>query len=346
MSSDPLTPGTLGPVSSGYRPLESHWSANGGRWSEPPPVQRSGAKSPLRIHLVLFALTALSTSMVQALSTGGSSWIYAGYYIWQGGDAGLMAVRLFDALAIGASAGFEYSFWLLFILTAHEFGHYFAAKAHQVKATLPYFIPLPLPPLGTMGAVIRMSAYIPNRRALFDIAIAGPLAGIVVALPVAWFGIKQGVQAPVQALAGGSIYFGDPLIFQIFEHFALGPRPEGFELIIGPMAFAGWVGCFVTALNLLPISQLDGGHISYAVFSHRSRKVATAVFVGMGVMMLFNGPSYILILALAWFAGIGHPPTMDDSVGLGSKRQALAWLALLIFILCFTPTPMAQWPEG
>ncbi|MBI1353890.1 MAG: site-2 protease family protein [Acidobacteria bacterium] len=334
MPVDPWTPGALRPPSSSYHPLDR-------TWTEAAPPRRT--RSPLRLHLMLFALTVLSTWMVQALGTGGWSWIYAFYYVGQGGDAGLMVVRFFDALAKGASAGFEYSFWLLFILTSHEFGHYFAAKAHRVKATLPYFIPLPLPPLGTMGAVIRMSAYIPNRRALFDIAVAGPLAGIVVALPVAWFGIRQAVHAPVQALAGGSLYFGDPLIFRIFEYFTLGPRPEGYELLIGPMAFAGWVGCFVTALNLLPISQLDGGHISYAVFGSWSRKVATAVFVGMGVMMLFNGPSYILILALAWFAGIGHPPTMDDSVKLGPKRVALAWLALVIFILCFTPTPMAEW---
>ena len=305
MPLDPLTPGSDRPESSAFLPTPYAPTRGWTEQYQPPPPPRRVGR-PLWFHLFLFALTAAST--------------------WYVGGA-------------------TYAFWLLLILTAHEFGHYFAAKYHQVKATLPYFIPFPLPPLGTMGAVIRMSAYIPDRRALFDIAIAGPLAGMVVAVPVTIFGVMtESTQMPMQSILAGS-HFGDPLLLLIIEHFALGPRPEGFELIIGPMAFAGWVGFFVTALNLLPISQLDGGHISYAVFERHSRKVAFAVFAVLGVMMVFNGPHYLLILALAWYAGIGHPPTVDDATPIGPKRQALAWLALAIFILCFTPTPIVvDWP--
>lgn len=308
MSQDPLTPGSYRPESSAFPP---HPQPPAGRWTEqfqPPPAPRRRSGRSVWFHLFLFGLTALSTWFV-----GG--WVYA--------------------------------FWLLLILTAHEFGHYFAAKAHRVKATLPYFIPFPLPPLGTMGAVIRMSAYIPDRRALFDIAIAGPLAGMAVAVPVTVYGVMFGsTQVPMQLVSAGS-HFGDPLLLLLIERLTLGARPEGYELLISPMAFAGWVGFFVTALNLLPISQLDGGHISYAVFERNSKKVAIAVFAVLGVMMLFNGPHYLLILALAWYAGIGHPPTVDDATPIGPKRQALAWLALLIFVLCFTPTPIVvDWPPA
>jgi len=295
-----------------YRPEQSAFPQQPspfGDWRHPiQPTPPPRRGRSVWFHLFLFSLTALSTWFV---------------------------------------GGAVYAFWLLLILTAHEFGHYFAAKAHRVKATLPYFIPFPLPPLGTMGAVIRMSAYIPNRQALFDIAIAGPLAGMAVAVPVTVFGVLYGsTQVPMQIVQAGS-HFGDPLLLLFIERLALGPRPENYELLIGPMAFAGWVGFFVTALNLLPISQLDGGHISYAVFHRHSKKVAIGVFAILGVMMLFNGPHYLLILALAWYAGIGHPPTVDDHVPIGPKRRALAWLALAIFVLCFTPTPIVvDWPPG
>ncbi len=305
MPFDPLTPGSSRPESSAVPPNPQPLEAGWPRRYEDPPPARRPGR-PLWFHLFLFALTALSTWFV---------------------------------------GGPVYAFWLLLILTAHEFGHYFAAKAHRVKATLPYFIPFPLAPLGTMGAVIRMSAYIPDRRALFDIAIAGPLAGMAIAVPVTIIGVMlESTQVPMPMVSAG-LRFGDPLLLLFLERMILGARPEGYELLIGPMAFAGWVGFFVTALNLLPISQLDGGHISYAVFERNSRKVAFAVFGILGVMMVFNGPHYLLILALAWYAGIGHPPTLDDAAPIGPRRQALAWLALAIFVLCFTPTPIVvDWP--
>lgn len=281
-------------------------------------------KRKLWLHLLLFLATICTT------------W-YAWYIQGLGGRFPFPKV----VLLAQALEALQYAFWVLLILTAHEFGHYFAAKRHLVKATLPYFIPLPLPPLGTMGAVIRMSPYIPNRRALFDIAVAGPLAGMAVALPVVFWGIKDATRVPLATVQHG-LHFGDPLMFRIAEWLFLGPRPEGAELIIGPMAFAGWVGLFVTALNLLPMSQLDGGHISYAVFGHRSRQIAMAVFGALALAMFFTGPTYILFLGLAWFVGLGHPPTMDDSVGLDPRRRAVAALALAIFVLSFTPTPIVQ----
>ncbi|MEZ5393146.1 MAG: site-2 protease family protein [Bryobacterales bacterium] len=273
-----------------------------------PPMQ--APKRRVWLHVLLFVLTICTTWFAYYLSlVGGRLLIPAN-------------PAVFAQLALTAA---EYSFWVLAILTAHEFGHYFAAKHHRVKATLPFFIPLPLPPLGTMGAVIRMSPYIPNRRALFDIAVAGPLAGMAIAVPVVFWGLRSATRVPMQS-AGGLLHFGDPLLLRIAEWMLLGPRPEGTEILIGPMAFAGWVGLFVTALNLLPMSQLDGGHISYAVFGRRSRIIAMGVFGILALAMLVTGPTYLLFLALAWFVGLSHPPTLDDSVELDGRRRALAAL--------------------
>ena len=136
--------------------------------------------------------------------------------------------------------------------------------------------------------------------------------------------------------------FGDPLLLRVLEWMVLGPRPEGYDVYLGPMGFAGWVGMFVTALNLLPLSQLDGGHISYAVFGKKSRYVAFGVFGLLVLAMAINGPQYILLLALVWFAGLAHPPTLDDRIELGRGRRILAVILLVIFFLCFTPKPIVS----
>lgn len=267
---------------------------------QPRPPQR---KPRLWLHVTLFLLTA------------GSTWL------------------------VGGAA---YSISLLVILTAHEFGHYFAARHYRVKATLPYFIPFPplpgIPTLGTLGAVIRMSPYIPNRRALFDIAAAGPIAGLVVALPVSFIGIALSKPAdPSQT--GNLITLGDPLLFQVMEWILFGARGENADLVLHSMGFAGWVGLFVTALNLLPISQLDGGHINYSIFGRRSRLIAGGAFLTLAVMTFIMGFHYSVILVLLWFMGIGHPPTLNDGVELGRTRRIVGALLLLVFILCFTPSP-------
>lgn len=275
-------------------------------------------------HILLFVLTAVSTTVV-------FNFTYA-------------STSLPNGTLVALRPGLSYAFWLLLILSFHEAGHYVAAKRHRVAATLPFFIPLPLPPLGTMGAVIRMSPYIPNRRALFDIAAAGPLAGIVVAIPVTYWAMlsAQRVLAPKTTAVWG---FAEPLLFQAIETVAIGPRPEGYDIALTPMLFAGWVGMFVTALNLLPISQLDGGHVAYALFGKNSRWIAFAVFGGLVLVMMTYGWQYILLLALVWFAGLTHPPTLDDAIPLDRNRQVLGALILVIFIICFTPQPIVSVPQ-
>ena len=276
---------------------------------------------------------------------------------WNGGTAPLqprppqrkprlwLHVTLF-ALTVGSTwmvGGAAYSISLLVILTAHEFGHYFAARHYRVKATLPYFIPFPplagVPTLGTLGAVIRMSPYIPNRRALFDIAAAGPIAGLVVALPVSFIGIALSERIPDPSQMENLITLGDPLLFQAMEWILFGARGENADLILHSMGFAGWVGLFVTALNLLPISQLDGGHINYAIFGGRSRLIAGGAFLTLAVTTFIMGFHYSVILVLLWFMGIGHPPTLNDGMDLGRTRRMVGALLLLVFVLCFTPSP-------
>ena len=234
--------------------------------------------------------------------------------------------------------GFAYSACLLTILGAHEFGHYFAARYYRVDATLPYFIPFPSL-FGTLGAVIRMSPRIPNRRALFDIAAAGPLAGLVVAIPVSLVGIalsERMVPDPEQSV----ITLGDPLLFQAMEWMFFGARAEGMDLMLHPIGFAGWVGLFVTALNLLPVGQLDGGHISYALFGRRAKFFAGLAFAALLALTLTKGYHYMLILILLWFMGLKHGPTINDAYEIGRQRRGLGLLLATVFITCFSPVPV------
>lgn len=265
----------------------------------PPPIQRVGPqKQRIWLHVLLFVLTVVTTTMM---------------------------------------VGPVYSACLMSILTAHEFGHYFAAKYHGVEASLPFFIPGPFL-FGTMGAVIRMSPYMPNRRALFDIAAAGPLAGLVLAAPISFIGIllPEGVLT-YQSYEG--LVLGHPVLFQII-HLILEPTAPQTEMAFNEVAFAGWVGLFVTALNLLPIGQLDGGHIIYAVFGKRSWMIARLAFAGLLVITLTMSANYSLFLLLLFFFGITHRPTMNDTIPLDPLRRKVAWLLVVAFILCFTPVPL------
>ena len=265
----------------------------------PIPVQLQPRKRKLWLHLLLFVLTI-----------GTTTW----------------------------AAGPIYSVSVLSILTAHEFGHYFAARYYHVPATLPYFIPFPSL-LGTLGAVIRMSPYIPNRRALFDIAAAGPIAGLVVAFPLSFIGIYLSEHVPSSVQTGNWISLGDPLIFRAMQWLIFGSQPHDAELLLHPIAFAGWVGLFVTALNLLPISQLDGGHINFALFGRRSKLVAGIAFLALAIVTAIQGFQYLIMLILLWFMGIGHPPTLNDRLDLGTLRRRIGFGLLIVFVLCFTPAP-------
>jgi membrane-associated protease RseP (regulator of RpoE activity) len=227
------------------------------------------------------------------------------------------------------------------ILTAHELGHYLQARRYRVPASLPYFIPMPLSPVGTMGAIIVMRSRVAHARALFDIAITGPLAGLVPALAFTLIGLPR---STVQSLpeAGTYLVFGEPLLFRLLAHLTFGPLPEGHDIFLHPLAYAGWVGIFITALNLIPIGQLDGGHILYALLRRRAHRVALVLLLAAAVGILaFGYWGWSLLFVLLLVFGPFHPPTADDTVELGAGRVLLGWLTLLFLVVGFTPEPFS-----
>ncbi len=246
---------------------------------------------------------------------------------------------LFDGLSFSVSA--------LTILLAHEAGHYIACRIYGVDATLPYFIPIPplISPAGTLGAFIRIKSPIPSRKAVFDIGVAGPLAGFVALIPIAILAIYQMQQITPEQLAQSTseITFSDPLFLQIIGNFL------GKNLSLGianPFYFAAWLGLLVTALNLIPSGQLDGGHAIYAVFGEKTHKwtgrfafLAMAVFTVLG-WFYFNSPSGLLFtIILAIMLKVGHPEPYDLTP-LDFKRKIVAIITLIVFILSFMPFPI------
>jgi len=240
--------------------------------------------------------------------------------------------------------GLWYSVSILAILGCHELGHYYACRYYRVDASRPYFLPMPFLLTGTLGAFIRIRAPIPGKRALFDIGIAGPIAGFLVAVPVLLIGmhLSNVVQVP-KNFSGEVFELGEPLLFKAAEWLTFGHIPDGYSVNMHPMAFAAWFGMLATALNLFPIGQLDGGHISYAVLGRRSTTVTLMMVVCL-VGLTFVSSSWIvwtvLTVGMLLVFGPRHPRTIDEEVPLDSTRLWLAAFALLMFILCFTPAPI------
>jgi len=237
--------------------------------------------------------------------------------------------------------GVWYSSGIISILLAHEMGHYFMCRKYGIAVTLPFFIPLPfLSPFGTLGAVIKMESFIPSRKALFDVAVAGPLAGLAFTIPAIYFGVQLSDIVEKSAVnSSGVIHLGESLLYQFLSFCAIGSLSETKELMLHPLAFAGWAGLFVTALNLLPIGQLDGGHIIYALVGKHHRVIAITGIACMLAVALFWFRGWIpLLLLLLWF-GIQHPPTMDERP-VGRFRVALGIITLIVFALSFTPKPL------
>jgi len=269
------------------------------------------------------------------------------------------------------TGGISFSVALLFILGAHEMGHYTYGKRYGVDISPPYFIPAPplISPIGTFGAFIKIRSPISTKMALFDIGIAGPLAGIIAAIPVIVVGLRLSkvVETGDRELQEG-MSLGSPLIFSLLSDVFLGKVSEGRDILLHPVAFAGWIGLFVTALNLIPAGQLDGGHIMYSLLSRKwyRRSSISMVFIlgilGIGTrplihlfhllwegvplssykgLFIFDGwPGWIMWAVILSIMGTRHPPTMYDEVPLDGRRRLLGVLAILVFIGCFTPVPI------
>lgn len=243
--------------------------------------------------------------------------------------------------------GLKFTLSLLFILTCHEMGHYIACRIYRVDATLPFFIPTPplIGPAGTFGAFIKILSPMPSRRAVFDIGVAGPIAGFIALIPIALVGIATMEMATPEQVAnsGGGIVFSDPLLMRFFAYLF------GIDLQFGignAFYYAAWLGLLVTALNLIPSGQLDGGHAIYAVFGKTVHKltgrIAFPVMAVLSVigMIFFNSPSGLLIaVILAIMMRVGHPEPLEQTP-LDPKRKVIAFLTLVIFALCFVPFPI------
>ncbi len=254
----------------------------------------------------------------------------------------LIQILLFVLTIISTTLfnGFAYSVPLMLILLFHEMGHYFAARYYRVPATLPYFIPFPLSIFGTFGAVIKMQGIIPNRRALFDIGIMGPALGVLVALPATIVGISLSTVIDSGQSVEHLVSLGDSILFSLISRLIHGPLPEGKDILLHPIGFAGWAGLFVTALNLLPMGQLDGGHIVYALFRRKSTLIYRTIFVAFAAFAIFNNTQWLFFLALVLFLiRLKHPPTLDEDLPIGQKRFLFGIVALIFFAITFPPVP-------
>ncbi|HWF61108.1 MAG TPA: site-2 protease family protein [Nitrospira sp.] len=235
--------------------------------------------------------------------------------------------------------GIPFAGALLFILTTHEFGHYLLSKIHRVPASLPLFIPGPPHFIGTFGAIIRMRGPILSRRALFDIGVAGPLAGFVVAIIVLIVGLS--LSTVVDRTSTYGLHLGEPLLLQFMSWVMIGSLPPEADVVLHPIGFAAWFGLFVTSLNLLPIGQLDGGHVAYALWGRRQRTMALAFLPILLVLGFVGWSGWFLWAFMAGLWGIGHPPVMDPHVPLGRNRMIVGWIALVVFIITFAPVPFS-----
>ena len=234
--------------------------------------------------------------------------------------------------------GIPFSLTLLSILLAHEMGHYFTCRYYGIRASYPYFIPAPTL-IGTMGAFIRIKSPITTRRALFDIGISGPLAGFTVALPALIVATLK-CQAVVPRYLPDTITLGNPLAITLLGRI-LRPGLNPASISLQPVGCAAWVGLFATALNLLPVGQLDGGHILYAVLGDRHRTVSWGLFVALVPLGVFCWAGWMVWAVILLVVGLRHPMVMIPSQALGKPRKTLALLAALLFLLTFVPTPFA-----
>ena len=265
-------------------------------------------------NVILFLITIFSTLLAGTLQLGINPLEYP-LSIWR---------------------GIPFSFTLMMILGAHEFGHYFMSRRHQIEVTLPYFIPAPSF-IGTFGAFIKMKSPIMDRRILLDIGAAGPLAGLIVAVPFLLVGLHLS-EVKIETVDSG-MNLGTSPLFSLLSWIIHGFLPDDANLVLHPVAFSGWIGLLVTSLNLLPAGQLDGGHVAYAVLGSKQRLVAKGVIAVLIVLGIFGWMGWLVWAAILVFMGIYHPPVVYDWIPLDRRRKNVGWISLAIFVLTFTPVP-------
>jgi len=269
-----------------------------------------------RIHVLLFIVTFITTTLAGALLNGIIPWE--------------QPEKIYR--------GLPFSLTLLFILLTHEMSHYLTSRRNNVVASLPYFIPAPSI-IGTFGAVIKMKPPIPDRRSLIDIGASGPIGGFIIAVIASIVGLYWSEIKPAGELREG-IAFGSSLLFTFLSKIVLNVDPEKYDIILHPVAFAGWIGLLVTSLNLLPIGQLDGGHIMYALLGEKHETISKSMIPVLLVLGYFFWPGWIVWAVLMLIIGYRHPPVVYPDIQLDRRRKLIGWVSLIIFILTFTPTPV------
>ena len=325
----------------------AHWPGSY-YWSDEPDGRHLVLTRPLARrrerwapHVVLFLATLYTITFAGAVLAGGIP--YSGpLAFFTSGHPG------YPGFLHAWSTGLPFSLSLIAILLSHELGHYVVARRYQLDVSLPYFIPVPIPSfIGTMGAFIRLRTVVSDRRQLLDIGVAGPIAGFLVALPLLVLGLTLSHAAtPEEGFHGLVVYFGgapqiplgDSLVSLALRRLLLG---HAVTINVHPVAFAGWVGMFVTMLNLLPMGQLDGGHILYARLPQWHQRVALAfwvLIVALGTLWIgwYIWGGLVLLLSRG---RLGHPPALDAQRPLPASRRLLAWAALLLFVITFAPAP-------
>jgi membrane-associated protease RseP (regulator of RpoE activity) len=279
------------------------------------PIVFNPPRSNPWINLVLFILTIFTTLYVGAMMDPAYEWPE----IWR---------------------GWPFSLSMLLILGAHELGHYFAARAHNVPVTLPYFIPIPTI-IGTMGAFIRLKAPVSNRRALLDVGAAGPLAGLVFALPILFIGLATSTVGPLPA--SGYTMEGNSLLYALAKIIVFGRflPSAGTDVLLNQVAWAGWAGLFVTGLNLIPVGQLDGGHVAYTLFGDRARQLYWPFIIGLVLIAALTLTiSWVLWIVLLIAFGRVYAQPLDDVTPLDPRRRVIAIITLCLFVLVFVPIPL------
>ncbi len=303
------------------------------------------------VNVILFVITVFSVMLAGATPEGPLPDTLGGQLL---------------ALLQSIFTGWPFALSMLGILLAHEFGHYLVSRYHKTPATLPYFIPFPLSPLGTMGAAILMKGVPKNKRILFDIGVAGPLAGMIVAIPVLFLGLSMSTlgfvdPSPNSFIEGNSLIylfakyavFGkflpepasfngiSPFLYWVRYFFTGQPSPlGGTDVFIHPVAFAGWAGLLVTALNLVPAGTLDGGHVVYSLFGEKARKAFPFLIAIMAVLGFFWSGWWLWAFLLFWLGRV-NADTLDQITPLDPGRRKVALLVIVLFVLVFTPVPFS-----
>ncbi|MBI5049854.1 MAG: site-2 protease family protein [Nitrospirae bacterium] len=271
-----------------------------------------------RLHVLLFILTSMTTLLAGAMMEG--------VIFWKNPEKIYL--------------GLPFSVSIMTILLTHELSHYFMSRRHNVSVTLPYFIPAPSM-IGTFGAIIKMKPPIFDRRSLIDIGSAGPLGGFVMAVIASVIGLYYSETIQITTLKGG-VSLGDSILFSLLAKIIFNLDPENYDILLHPIAFAGWIGLFITSINLLPVGQLDGGHIAYALFGEKQVWIARFIIILLFILGLTYWEGWIMWALLLLIIGHKHPPVVYPEIQLDRKRRLTGILSFLIFIVTFIPVPFKE----